>query len=267
MLPARETDPTVRAHASAAQMLDRHGILTRAVAPSEGLAGQFGAVYRVLSALEQGGQVRRGYFVEHLGGSQFALPAAVDRVRDDARATMSPERGSRDDPATAEGPSAATADDTTTAALPTVVLAATDPGNPYGAALAWPDAMPTSTSGAGAGAGSNGRDLPGSTGHRPGRKAGSVVVLVGGSLVLYVERGGRTVLSFTDDLPVLSAGATALAATAATGRLGRLTVTRVDGVDVLDRAALDTPVARALRHAGFGTTPRGLRLHDHRPRA
>src|SRR5690606_32854243 len=78
LLPAREPDPTVRAHALAAQLLDRHGVLTRAVASAEGVAAQFGSVYRVLAALEQAGKVRRGYFVEHLGGSQFALPGAVD---------------------------------------------------------------------------------------------------------------------------------------------------------------------------------------------
>ena len=251
MLPSRETDPTVRAHASAAQLLDRHGILTRAVAPSEGLGGQFGAVYKVLSALEQGGQVRRGYFVEHLGGSQFALPAAVDRVRDDARAAVVLDRDSDESGSAAERPSPTSPGPSAPAGPPSVVLAATDPANPYGAALAWPEVV---------------RDPPPATGHRPGRKAGSVVVLVGGALVLYVERGGRTVLSFTDKPPVLAAAASALAETASTGRLGRLTVTRVDGVDVLDRAALDTPVARALHHAGFGTTPRGLRLHD-RPRS
>ena len=85
LLPAREADPTLRAHALAAQLLDRHGILTRAVAPAEGIGARFADVYRVLSALEQGGQVRRGYFVERLGGSQFALPGAVDRLRIDAQ--------------------------------------------------------------------------------------------------------------------------------------------------------------------------------------
>src|SRR5659263_162545 len=74
LLPEREPDPTLRAHALAAQLLDRHGVLTRAVAPAEGIAGQFGPVYRVLAALEQAGQVRRGYFVEHLGGSPRPTP-------------------------------------------------------------------------------------------------------------------------------------------------------------------------------------------------
>jgi ATP-dependent Lhr-like helicase len=226
LLPARETDPTIRAHATAAQLLDRHGVLTRAVAPSEGLGGRFGSVYRVLSALEQAGQVRRGYFVEHLGGSQFALPGAVDQIREAARTLDSDVPEARDQ------------------APATIVLAATDPANPYGAALGWPE-TPTGAHG---------------TGHRPGRKAGALVVLVAGSLVLYVERGGRTVLSFTADTAQLRAAAHGLARLGRSGRLGRLTLQRLDGVDVLDRATLQTPAALALAGAGFGTTPRGLRL-------
>lgn len=235
LLPAREQDATVRAHALAAQLLDRHGVLTRAVAASEGVGGGFTAVYRVLGALEEAGQVRRGYFVEHLGGSQFALPGAVDQLRDDARdaggdATDAPsESADRDDP-------------------PVVLLAATDPANPYGAALAWPDPPHGPDGEAGR--------------HRPGRKPGSLVVLVRGRLALYVERGGRTVLSFTTDPDELGPAARALAETTASGRLGRLTLQRIDGADVLDRATLDAPVAGALAAAGFATTPRGLRLRD-----
>jgi ATP-dependent Lhr-like helicase len=221
LLPARETDPTLRAHALAAQLLDRHGVLTRAVAPSEGVAGQFGGVYRVLAALEAGGQVRRGYFVEHLGGSQFALLGAVDQVRDAARSAEGDSEGSR-----------ATA----------VVLAATDPANPYGAALAWPE--PETSTG----------------GHRPGRKAGGVVVLVNGRLVLYLERGGRTLLSFSSAPTELLPATTALAAAARAGRLGRITLSRADGAELLDREVLAGPLATALAGAGFGTTPRGLRL-------
>ena len=221
LLPQRETDPTVRAHALAAQLLDRHGIVTRAVAPAEGIAGQFGAVYRVLAALEQAGQVRRGYFVEHLGGSQFALPGAVDRLRADAN--DAPEPGDRDgaDP---------------------VLLAATDPANPYGAAVAWPAPRVSGP------------------GHRPGRTAGAVVVLVAGTLVLYVERGGRTLLSFSDEPAPLAAATALLAATVRTGRLGRLTVQRGDGVALLGTTTLHSPLGRALTDAGFAPTPRGLRL-------
>jgi len=223
LLPARETDPTLRARALAAQLLDRHGVLTRAVAPAEGVSAWFTAVYRVLGALEEAGQVRRGYFVEHLGGSQFALPGAVDQLREDAADA---------------GPGG-----------PTVVLAATDPANAYGAALAWPDpATPVGEA----------------VRHRPGRKAGAVVVLVGGSLALYLERGGRSLLSFTEDPARLATAAAALAGVARTGALGRLTVNKADGAALLDRVVLAGPVARALTDAGFGVTPSGLRLADAR---
>ena len=223
MLPTREPDPTLRAHALAAQLLDRHGILTRAVAPAEGIGARFGDVYKVLSALEQGGQVRRGYFVERLGGSQFALPGAVDRLRVDAQVV---ERAA--DP------------DSRTEPL-VVVLAATDPANPYGASLPWPVGTADG-------------------GHRPGRKGGALVVLVDGALVLYLERGGRTVLSFSPDPTVLIAAADGLAVTTRTRRTGRLTIARVDGVEVLGGGALHGPVGQALVGAGFAPTPRGLRL-------
>ncbi|WP_149204796.1 Lhr family ATP-dependent helicase [Actinotalea subterranea] len=292
-LPAREADATVRAHALALQLLDRHGIVTRAVAPSEGVAGQFGAVYRVLAALEQAGQVRRGYFVEHLGGSQFALPAAVDLVREEARSVAAvtgdlgpltgplvqaadpeapgPVRGPREP----GEPNGAAVPGEVGGAAPVVVLAATDPANPYGAALGWPEPPraptpsdrpgPGSTQAAAGAARAVGRpatavasDAPR---HRPGRKAGALVVLVAGALVLYVERGGRTVLSFSQDHDSLAAAAHALATTARTGRLGRLTLQRADGAELVDRETLATPLARALSAAGFGTTPRGLRLN------
>jgi len=116
-----------------------------------------------------------------------------------------------------------------------VLLAAADPANPYGAALPWPQRE---------------------GGHRPGRKAGGVVVLVAGALVLYVERGGRSLLTFTDDPDALAAAATALANGAARGALGRLTVQRSDGAPAVE----DSPMTRALEAAGFSVTPRGLRL-------
>lgn len=119
-----------------------------------------------------------------------------------------------------------------------VVLAATDPANAYGAALPWP-ARPDET--------------PGS--HRPGRKAGALVVLADGRLVLYVERGGRTLLSWTSDPAELGPAAAALADAVHAGALGRLTVERADGTGVYD-----TPLAQALETAGFRPTPRGLRL-------
>ena len=117
------------------------------------------------------------------------------------------------------------------------VLAAGDPANPFGAALPWPE-------------------RPGEApGHRPGRKAGALVVLAAGELVLYVERGGKTLLSWTSDPEVLGPAAAALAGAARGGALGRLTIERADGA-----AVQDSPLARALEEAGFRPTPRGLRL-------
>jgi ATP-dependent Lhr-like helicase len=118
------------------------------------------------------------------------------------------------------------------------VLAATDPANAYGAALSWPE-------------------RPEQSGHRPGRKAGALVVLVDGQLVLYVERGGRSLLSWSDDPALLQPAADALALAVRDGGLGRMAVERADGVGVHD-----SPLAQALAAAGFRPTPRGLRLRS-----
>ena len=115
-----------------------------------------------------------------------------------------------------------------------VVLAACDPANPYGAALPWPDRE----------------------GHRPGRKAGALVVLVNGALIFYVERGGRTLLSFAEDPALLAPAAAALARSVQQGLLGKLTVERADGAHVFG----SIPVSDALQAAGFRMTPQGLRL-------
>ena len=160
-----------------------------------------------MKAMEESGRCRRGYFVEGLGGAQFALPGAVDRMR----ALVDPPSESA-----------------------TQVLAATDPANPYGAALPWPE-----------------RD----GGHKAGRKAGALVVLVDGNLALYVEKGGRTLLSYRDDPEEMRPAVDALALAAREGILGRLTVQKADG-----EAIEDSPFADALLHAGFRLTSRGLRL-------
>ena len=115
-----------------------------------------------------------------------------------------------------------------------MILAACDPANPYGASLPWPDRE----------------------GHRPGRKAGALVALVNGRLVLYVERGGRTLLSFSDETDLLEPATQALARAVQRGQLGRLTVERADGEHVFGSAHL----SRALQDAGFRMTPQGLRL-------
>jgi ATP-dependent helicase Lhr and Lhr-like helicase len=115
-----------------------------------------------------------------------------------------------------------------------VVLAACDPANPYGAGLPWPDRE----------------------GHRPGRKAGALVVLMGGALIFYVERGGRTLLSFSEDPGKLAPAAVALASSVQQGLLGKLTVERADGTHIFGSIR----VSEALQNAGFRMTPQGLRL-------
>jgi len=221
----RDGAQTVRAHTLALTLLERHGVLTRGAVASERIPGGFAAVYPVLRAMEEAGQCRRGYFVEGLGAAQFALPGAVDRMRALADRPRAADPGAR----------------ASISAERAVVLAAADPAQPYGAALPWPD-------------------RPGETpSHRPGRKAGALVVLVDGSLVLYVERGGRTLLSWTDDPELLGPSATALAASVRDGALGRLSVERADGLTV-GSGIHGSPLAQALEAAGFRPTPRGLRL-------
>ena len=227
LLPERETDATKRAHAVAESLLERHGVVTRGAVMSERAPGGFAATYRVLSAFEETGRCRRGYFVEGLGAAQFGTAGAIDRLRTHQRSTSE----------SAEKPVA-------------VALAATDPANPYGAALPWPE---TTSS------------LSGESGHRPGRKAGAIVVLVDGELTLYVERGGKTLLTFpvhgSDDETreeLLARGIEALGRAVREGALGRLTVEKADGVSILGQ---DSEVLRrAMESAGFVATPRGLRL-------
>ncbi|MDF1605518.1 ATP-dependent helicase [Nocardioides sp. YIM 152315] len=219
LLPPVDTDPTRRAHAVAERLLDRHGVVTRGAVASERLPGGFAAVYKVLSAFEESGRCRRGYFVDGLGAAQFGTAGSVDRLR-----TFS------EVPADAK-PAA-------------VALAATDPANPYGAALTWP-ASTSSTDG---------------SGHRPGRKAGAIVVLVDGRLTLYVERGGRTLLTWSDEPDRLGPAAATLAEAARRGSLGRITVEKADGEQLLGGGS--TPLRDALQSAGFVATPRGLRLRS-----
>jgi len=221
LLPEVEADPTRRAASLAEVLLDRHGVVIRGAVAAERAPGGFAAVYRVLATFEETGRCRRGYFVEGLGAAQFALPGAVDRLR--AVGTAIERSG--------EGPRRTGAD------VPrALVLAATDPANPFGAAVPWPG---------------RGEDA----GHKPGRKAGALVVLVDGRLVLYVERGGRTLLTWAEEAGLLQPAVDALSLAVREGQLGRLTVERADGAGVLD-----SPLGRALEEAGFHATPRGLRL-------
>jgi ATP-dependent Lhr-like helicase len=235
-LPEREGDPTRRANALAETLLERHGIVIRGAVAAERTPGGFAAVYPVLRAYEESGRCRRGYFVEGLGAAQFALPGAVDRLR---ALRFTSGEGSPD---LFDQPVAPRAERSPRA----LVLAATDPANPYGAALPWPE-RPDEMAG----------------GHKPGRKAGALVVLSDGRPVLYVERGGKTLLTFPpaagsswDDAPaVLQSAVDALALAVREGALGRLTVERADGESINN-----SPLAQALESAGFHPTPRGLRL-------
>jgi ATP-dependent Lhr-like helicase len=201
---------TERAAALAAQLLDRYGVLTRDAVLAEDVPGGFSAVYGVLRAMEESGRTRRGYFVEGLGGAQFAVPGAVDRLRSLRTAGVSGEdAGLR-------------------------VLAATDPANPFGAALEWPEPL------------HQGR-------HLPKRAAGAHVVMSDGRLLAFLERGGRSVVTFTGDADDLAAVAEGLGTLVDDRRVERLQVQRIDGA-----APLDQPLLEHLRLDGFVDNPRGL---------
>ncbi len=220
-LPDRSATETSRALLRTEVLLDRYGILTRGEVAAENVPGGFAAVYPVLRQGEDAGRYRRGYFVDGLGAAQFGLTGAIDRLR-----TLVAE-----------------ADRATNQPVESMVLAATDPANPYGAALNWPDRIRQPELEAG------------KRGHQPARKAGALVVLVDGECVLYVERGGKTLLSFTEDPTSLDTAAAALAISARGGALGKLHVESADG-DPVSRA----PLGEALERAGFRPSPRGLRL-------
>jgi ATP-dependent Lhr-like helicase len=201
-----QASPTEVAHARALQLLDRHGVLTREAVLSEGVPGGFAGVYPVLKALEMSGKVRRGYFVDGLGAAQFAVPGAVDRIRSLRDTVRGGDRSA-------------------------VLVAATDPAQPYGAALPWP-----------AGPG------------RPARQAGAFVVLVDGALAAFLERGARSLLTFGTDP---AEWADSLASLPKDGRLRKIELTRIDG-----GPAGDSPAADRLRAAGFTDGYRGLTLRS-----
>src|SRR5262245_9726240 len=201
----------------AQQLLTRHGIVTREAVRAEGIPGGFAAVYPALRTLEEAGRARRGYFVAGLGAAQFALPGAAERVR-----ASKPDRAPQ-----------------------LVVLAATDPAQPYGAALPWPD-LPDADD---AQDHEGGVRLP-----RPSRSAGALVVLRDGAPVAFFDPRGHHVLAFDlDDVDWVGA----LPAVVQAGRVRRLEIQRVNGV-----AVRSTSVAAALEHVGFVPTPRGVVLRS-----
>ena len=237
-------DPTVAALARADLLLDRYGVLTRGCLQGEDSPGGFSQLYRIYSEAEDRALVRRGYFIEGLGAAQFAAPATVDALR-----SAADRLGSRD-----EQPHR-TATEEVFGTFRVTLLAATDPANPYGAALAWPE-LPKLAQGS----------AP--LRHRPARKAGACVVFVDGAPVLYLERGAKTLLIFTTDPVLLEAAAPAIARMMDSGGMDKISIEKVNDVELLDGSpALDRngedPVQtmrRALQHQGFYTTVRGLSM-------
>ena len=261
-------EATVAALARADLLLDRYGVLTRGCLQVEDSAGGFSQLYRIYSAAEDRALVRRGYFIEGLGAAQFAVPATVDLLRSTAD-NLSIPAGPQGFGATQSfGASAYTPQRTDTeqvyGTFTVTLLAATDPANPYGAALSWP-AIP-SFAGEGVGV----------VKHRPARKAGACVVLVDGAPVLYVERGAKTLLAFTTDPVLLEAAAPALARLVSAGGAEKISVEKVNDVELLSTHTLGThtlnpstgevmehPVEAlraALQAQGFYATVRGLSL-------
>jgi ATP-dependent Lhr-like helicase len=210
-LVGEERTPTERGHALATSLLERHGVVTREAVAAEGIAGGYASVYPVLRAMEESGRARRGYFVAGLGAAQFALPGAVDRLR-----------AARDDDGTGVR-----------------ILGATDPAQPYGAALPWPR-------------GAAEERLP------LQRAAGAYVVLVDGAAVLYLERGGRSLITLpaASDVETRERAVAALAGMIApAGPLRELRLERVDRGPVAE-----SHIAEPLRAAGFRPSYRGYVL-------
>ncbi|MFP3914145.1 MAG: DEAD/DEAH box helicase [Actinomycetota bacterium] len=202
-LQNRPVSDTERATAWAEQLLDRHGIVARSVVAHEGLPGGFSHLYPVLARMEETGRVRRGYFVEGQGGAQFATPGAVDRLRSGDESGL-------------------------------VVLAATDPANPYGSWLPWPEAEA-----------------------RLARAAGTYVLLRDGALAGYVESGGRRVRLWDDPDPDEAAFALARVAS----RHSRFTIEEVNGEDVTASG-----MQESLRREGFALSTRGITWRGPRAR-
>jgi ATP-dependent Lhr-like helicase len=198
-----------RMRAVAELLLERYGVVTRETVLAEGIPGGFAGLYGELANLETLGTARRGYFVEGLGGAQFALPAAIERLRSMRT----------DEPAGA------------------LVLAATDPANPFGATLAWPKREDDSN-------------------RRPARVPGAYVVTIDAEPVLYLERGGKGLLPLRSvDEEWLRPALEALAEAVRRGRVPKLGIERFDGEPVVG-----SQTAELLIELGFRQSPRKLTL-------
>ncbi|HEX8408819.1 MAG TPA: DEAD/DEAH box helicase [Thermoanaerobaculia bacterium] len=214
LIPASNVNETQRATALAQQLLSRYGVVTREAPALENVFGGFSAVYPVLKAMEDAGRIRRGYFVAGLGATQFASGGAIDLLR-----------GLRDEPETPE----------------TVMLAATDPANPYGAIVKWPESDVGST-----------RTLS--------RSVGAEVILVNGLMACYVSRGEKSFYVFLpEDEPVRSMVgreiAKALASLVESGSRRALLISEVN-----EEQATKSPLAPFLAEKGFVATAMGMQL-------
>jgi ATP-dependent Lhr-like helicase len=210
-----------RRRALAELLLERYGIVTREQVLAEGIRGGFAMLYDTFSNLETLGICRRGYFIEGMGGAQFALPGAVERLR------AAPERSR------------------------SLVIGAADPAQPYGAALPWPK-----------------RQEAGSRPPRTARVAGAYVVMVGEEPILYLERGGRGLVTLIDEPSTgpavavpgrepdrLGEALEALAGAVRAGRVPRLALERIDG-----EPAIASSITQVLIELGFQSGPRRLTL-------
>ncbi len=221
-------------------LLERYGIVTREQVLAEGIRGGFAMLYDTFCTLETLGVCRRGYFIEGMGGAQFALPGAVERLRSTGSAATA-------GPALAPVPSGRAGD----AEGPrTLVIAAADPAQAYGGALPWPKR--------------DGQE------RRPARVAGAYVVLVADEPLLYIERGGRGLVTLGDGPASTGGGAgpsagreaealrkalQALADAVRSGRVPKLALERIDG-----EAAIASSLAELLVELGFHSGPRRLTL-------
>ncbi|MEM1033070.1 MAG: DEAD/DEAH box helicase [Myxococcota bacterium] len=203
-----EVSVTERLHARAVMLLERHGIVSREAATMESLPGGFSSVYPVLKQMEDSGKVRRGYFVDGIGGAQFAFAGAVDRLRG--------FREPRTEPLA-------------------LVVSSPDPANPYGWVLPWPD-------------------QPAEVTRTPRRVSGALLVLVDGTPALYLERGGKVLLTFDGvEGPALERGFDALHDHLA--QYSRKTI-HIEQID--DQPALRSPHAPLLKEIGLSFDHRGL---------
>ena len=247
MLDTRKASRSATTEWSAAlaqQLLTRHGVVTRETAAAESIPGGFSAVYDVLKALEEAGRIRRGYFIGGLGGAQFALPAAVDLLRSFRDVPEEPRH---------------------------VVLAATDPANPYGAIVKWP--VDSARGKVDSAAGKPANRAPGRTSpaEAPTRSVGGRVIVVDGFAAAYLRRGERELIVFAPDaeprrsrtIREVAVALLELAAAREPGRQGML-IAEINGEPASTHPAADLFIAE-----GFATTAMGLqaRIRGLRPKA